>query len=133
MALWGTSSSSALIAWIPATAWAPSRPVRMSCPGNPYQFLWSSGGVCIELMIHQIDECFWIKDSWPVSAHGVGGRFAGSTDCSQNLDSYSIEYTFADGTKALVTGRYIPNCHDDFATFVHGTKCAAKVSGDIQI
>ncbi len=69
-------------------------------PGHPYQFLWSSGGIFIELMIHQIDECFWIKDAWPVSAHGVGGRFAGSTDCSQNLDSYSIEYTFADGTKA---------------------------------
>ena len=100
-------------------------------PGHPYQFLWSSGGLFIELMIHQIDECFWIKDSWPVSAHGVGGRFAGSTDCSQNLDSYSIEYTFADGTKALVTGRYIPTCYTDFATFVHGTKCAAKFSGNI--
>ncbi len=100
-------------------------------PGHPYQFLWSSGGVFIELMIHQIDECFWIKDSWPVSAHGVGGRFAGSTDASQNLDSYSIEYTFADGTKALVTGRYIPKCHTDFATFVQGTKCAAQFSGNI--
>jgi len=31
----------------------------------------------------------------------------------------------------LVTGRYIPNCHNDFATFVHGTKCAAKFSGNI--
>jgi hypothetical protein len=61
----------------------------------------------------------------------VGGRFAGSTDCSQNLDTYSIEYTFADGTKALVSGRYIPNCYNDFATFVHGTKCAAKFSGNI--
>ena len=100
-------------------------------PGHPYQFLWPSGGIFIELMIHQIDECFWIKDSWPVSAHGVGGRFAGSTDASQNLDSYSIEYTFADGTKALVTGRYIPKCHTEFATFIHGTKCAAKFSGDI--
>jgi predicted dehydrogenase len=100
-------------------------------PGHPYQFLWSSGGIFIELMIHQIDECFWIKDSWPVSAHGVGGRFAGSTDASQNLDSYSIEYTFSDGTKALVTGRYIPKCQTDFATYIHGTQCAAKFSGDI--
>ncbi len=96
-------------------------------PGHPYQFMWSSGGIFIELMIHQIDECFWIKDSWPVSAHGVGGRFAGSTDCSQNLDSYSIEYTFADNTKALVTGRYIPDCQDDFATYVHGPKCCRTV------
>lgn len=100
-------------------------------PGHPYQFLWSSGGVFIELMIHQIDECFWIKDAYPIAAHGVGGRYAGSPDCSQNLDSYSIEYTFGDGTKALVTGRYIPNCHTDFATFVHGTKSAAKFSGDV--
>lgn len=100
-------------------------------PGHPYQFMWSSGGIFIELMIHQIDECFWIKDSYPVSAHGVGGRYPGSADCSQNLDTYSIEYTFADGTKALVTGRYIPNCYNDFGTYLEGTKCAAKFSGNI--
>lgn len=100
-------------------------------PGHPYQFMWSSGGIMIELMIHQIDECFWIKDSWPVAAHGVGGRRAGSTDCSQNLDSYAIEYTFADGTKAQVTGRYIPGCKNDFVTYLHGTKCAARFSGNI--
>ncbi len=100
-------------------------------PGHPFQFMWSSGGIFIELMIHQIDECFWIKDAWPVAAHGVGGRFAGSADSSQNLDSYSIEYTFADGAKALVTGRYIPGCREDFATYIHGTRCAAKFSGNI--
>lgn len=98
---------------------------------RPYQFLWTSSGIFIELMIHQIDECCWIKDGWPVAAHGVGGRGPDSTDCSQNLDTYSIEYTFADGAKALITGRYIPNCHNDFASFVHGTKCAGQFSGDI--
>jgi hypothetical protein len=65
----------------------------------------------------------------------AGSRFwasgPNSTDCSQNLDSYSIEYTFADGAKALVTGRYIPNCFNDFVTYVHGTKCAAQFSGNI--
>ena len=34
-------------------------------PGHPYQFMWASGGTLIELMIHQIDECFWVKDAWP--------------------------------------------------------------------
>lgn len=100
-------------------------------PGHPYQFMWSSGGIFVELMIHQMDECFWIKDGWPVAAHGVGGRFAGSQDASQNLDSYSVEFTFADGSKAMITGRYIPNCHNEFATYIHGTKCAAKFSGDV--
>jgi hypothetical protein len=98
---------------------------------RPYQFLWASSGIFIELMIHQIDECCWIKDAWPIAAHGVGGRGPDSTDCSQNLDTYAIEYTFPDGAKALVTGRYIPKCHTDFATFVHGTKCAAQFSGNI--
>jgi len=100
-------------------------------PGHPYQFMWSSGGIFVELMIHQMDECFWIKDSWPVAAHGVGGRFPDSMDASQNLDSYSVEFTFADGSKAMVSGRYIPKTHSDFATYIHGTKCAAKFSGDV--
>jgi len=94
-------------------------------------FLWGSSGRFIGLMVHQIDECCWIKDAWPISAHGVGGRIANSPDCSENHDSYSIEYTFADGAKAMVVGRYIPNCYNEFATFAHGTKCAAQFSGNI--
>ena len=100
-------------------------------PGHPYQFMWSGGGLFIELMIHQMDECFWIKDALPVSAHGVGGRIAGSTDCGQNLDSYAVEFTFPDGTKAQVVNRCLSNCYTDFATYIHGTKCAAKFSGNI--
>ena len=94
-------------------------------------FMWASSGRFIGLMVHQIDECCWIKDAWPVSAHGVGGRMADSPDCSENHDSYSIEYTFPDGAKAMVVGRYLNNCYNDFSTFVHGTKCAAQFSGNI--
>jgi hypothetical protein len=81
-------------------------------------------------MIHQVDECCWIKDAWPVSAQGLGGRERNSTDCGQNLHTYAIEYTFSDGAKALVNGRAVPKCHSDFSTFVHGTKCAAQFSGN---
>jgi hypothetical protein len=98
---------------------------------RPYFFMWVSSGWFIEMMIHQVDECCWIKDGWPVSAHGLGGREPGSADCSQNLHIYAIEYTFADGTKALVDSRAVPNCYNDFATFVHGTKCAAQFSGNV--
>jgi len=94
-------------------------------------FFWVSSGILSELMIHQIDECCWIKDGWPVSAHGLGGRAPNSTDSGQNLDTYAIEYTFADGTKATVDGRYIPHTQDDFSTYIHGTKCAAQFSGNI--
>ncbi|MFA6560982.1 MAG: gfo/Idh/MocA family oxidoreductase [Verrucomicrobiia bacterium] len=98
---------------------------------QPVAVLWSSGGTWMENMIHQVDECCWIKDAWPVSAHGMGGRVPQSTDCGQNMDTYSIEYTFADGAKALVQGRFWSGCYNEFATFAHGTKCAAQFSGNI--
>jgi predicted dehydrogenase len=98
---------------------------------HPYSFFWVSTGRLIDYLVHQIDECCWIKDAWPVSAHGLGGRAPDSTDCAQNFDTYSIEYTFADGSKALVSQRGIPKCHTDFSTFVHGSKCGAQFSGNI--
>lgn len=96
---------------------------------NFVHFLWVSGGLFAEMNIHQIDEICWIKDSLPVTAHGIGGRAADNIDCSQNLDSFTIEWTFADGTKALDIVRWLPKCHEDFATYIHGTKCAAQFSG----
>jgi predicted dehydrogenase len=98
---------------------------------NFVYFYWVSGGLWAEMDIHQIDEICWLKDMWPVTAHGIGGRIADSTDHSQNLDSYSVEWTFPDGTKAYDVVRYITKCHNEFDTFVHGTKCAAQFSGDI--
>ncbi len=98
---------------------------------RPYSFMWVSSAWFIEMMIHQVDECCWIKDAWPVAAHGLGGREPNSTDCSQNLHIYAIEYTFADGAKALVNNRAMRKCHNDFSTFVHGTKCAAQFSGNV--
>jgi len=98
---------------------------------RPYFFLWVSSAWFIEMMIHQVDECCWIKDAWPVSAQGLGGREPNSNDCSQNLHNYAIEYTFPDGTKAMVNSRSMQNCHNEFATFVHGTKCAAQFSGNV--
>ena len=98
---------------------------------NFTHFLWVSGGLFAEMNIHQIDEICWIKDAWPVSAHGISGRAANSTDCGQNLDSFTIEWTFPDGTKAFDIVRWLPNCHTEFATFIHGTKCAAQFSGNV--
>jgi predicted dehydrogenase len=93
--------------------------------------LWSTGGWMGELMIHQIDECCWIKDGWPVAAQGFGGRVPHDDDCGQNHHTYSMEYTFADGTKALVNNRNITGCDADFVTYVHGTRCAAQFSGPV--
>jgi predicted dehydrogenase len=90
---------------------------------------WIGSGHMVDNLIHQIDECCWIKDAWPVSAAGMGGREPHSTDHGQNLDIYSMEYTFADGTKAFCGFRRANKAHSEFATFIHGTKCAAQFSG----
>ncbi len=91
--------------------------------------LWIGSGHMVDNLIHQIDECCWIKDAWPVAAHGLGGRVPRSEDHGQNIDVYSMEYTFADGTKAFCGFRRINKARRDFATYVHGTRCAAQFSG----
>jgi predicted dehydrogenase len=98
---------------------------------NFVRFYWVSGGLWAEMDIHQIDEICWLKDAWPVTAHGIGGRAADSQDHSQNLDSFSVEWTFPDGTKAYDVVRYLRGCYNEFATYVHGSKCAAQFSGNI--
>jgi predicted dehydrogenase len=98
---------------------------------NRMFFHWASAGLLSEYMIHQIDECCWLKDGWPVAAHGVGGRAPNNSSCGQNFDSYGVEYTFEDGATASVTGRYITGCKNDFVTYAHGTKNAAQFSGKV--
>ena len=95
---------------------------------NFHGFLWLSGGGFSDFLIHNIDECCWMKDAFPVDAKGHGGRHYRGDQVDQNFDTYNIEYTFADGTKMFMAGRTMPGCHQEFATFVHGTKGSAVVS-----
>lgn len=98
---------------------------------NFTHFLWVSGGLFAEMNIHQIDEICWLKDAWPVSAHGISGRAADSVDRGQNLDAFTIEWTFPDGSKAYDVVRWLADCHTEFATYLHGTRCAAQFSGNV--
>ena len=90
---------------------------------------WIGSGHMVDNLIHQIDECCWIRNAWPVSCHGFGGRVPRSEDHGQNIAVYSMEFTFADGTKAFCGFRRANKGHNEFATFIHGTKCAAQFSG----
>jgi predicted dehydrogenase len=93
-----------------------------------HAFLWGSGGVFNDYNIHQIDECCWMKGAWPVEAHGVGARHYRRDSLDQNFDTYSVEYTYPDGTKLFFGGRYIPGCREEFASYAHGTKGSAVIS-----
>jgi hypothetical protein len=69
-----------------------------------------------------------MKGTWPVEAHALGGRHYRGDSLDQNLDSYAVEYTFADGTKFFLQSRYQPGCHEEFASYAHGTKGSAVIS-----
>lgn len=93
-----------------------------------HSFLWASGGLYSDFYIHHIDECCWMKDAWPVKAEALGGRHYRGDCVDQNFDNYAVEYTFADGAKLFLNGRCVDNCHDEFASYAHGTKGSAIIS-----
>jgi predicted dehydrogenase len=91
-------------------------------------FLWASGGCYSDFLIHNIDECCWMKGGWPVEAAGSGGRMFRNNCIDQNFDTYSIEYTFGDGSKFDLQGRNMDGCKQEFASYAHGTKGFAVIS-----
>ena len=93
-----------------------------------HSFLWASGGCYSDFYIHHIDHCCWMKNAWPVKAHAVGGRHYRYNNVDQNFDSYSVEYTFADGTKFLMDGRCMVGAVPMYHSFAHGSKGSAVLS-----
>jgi predicted dehydrogenase len=91
-------------------------------------FLWAGGGFFVDWLIHNIDQCCWMKGAWPVRAEGSGGRQYRGGAVDQNFDHYSVEYTFADGTSLFVEGRAIAGCHEKFASYAHGSRGLAVIS-----
>lgn len=98
-----------------------------------HSFLWASGGNFSDFYIHIIDHLCWMKDAWPVKAQALGGRHYKQTQdgtpfVDQNLDTYSVEYTFQDGSKFFFDGRCMNNTAGIYSSYVHGTKGLAIAS-----
>ncbi|MGH8035601.1 MAG: Gfo/Idh/MocA family protein, partial [Lysobacterales bacterium] len=98
-----------------------------------HSFLWASGGGYSDFNIHHIDHLCWMKNAWPVKAQGIGARHYrngpdGTPFVDQNFDSYSVEYTFADGAKMYMDGRGMVGAAPIYTSFAHGSKGMAIVS-----
>lgn len=93
-----------------------------------HSFLWSGGGAYSDYYIHNIDECCWMKNAWPVEAQALGGRHYRGDSVDQNFDTYTVEYTFADGTKLFYEGRCMDGCPSAFASYAHGSKGLAVIT-----
>ena len=102
-----------------------------------HSFIWASGGNFSDFYIHHLDHLGWMKNAWPVKAQAVGGRHyrqspEGITYVDQNFDVYSVEYTYADGTKFYFDGRCMTGCQQIYSSYLHGSKgmAIASKSGD---
>lgn len=98
-----------------------------------HSFLWASGGCFSDFYIHIIDHGIWMKDALPVSAQALGGRHyktnaEGVAFVDQNFDTYSVEYTFPDGSKFYFDGRCVEGAHGKYSSYLHGTKACAIAS-----
>jgi predicted dehydrogenase len=98
-----------------------------------HSFIWASGGNFSDFNIHIIDHLCWMKNALPVKAHALGGRHYrqspdGITYVDQNLDTYAVEYTYADGSKFFMEGRCILGCNNIYSSYAHGSKNFAVVS-----
>ena len=66
---------------------------------NWYYFNWLCGDHIVEQHVHNIDVANWIKNKYPVSAYGAGGRFLrNGKEYGEIYDNHSIEFVYDDGT-----------------------------------
>jgi len=93
-------------------------------------FTWVNGSFMLDWLIHNLDVCCWVKNAWPVSAQGQGGRQVRKYP-DQLFDHYAVEYRFADGTRLFGQGRHMDNCWGFFGDIIHGTKGSAVLGEGI--
>ena len=98
-----------------------------------HALLWAGGGAFSDFYIHIIDHLCWMKNAWPVKALAVGGRNyrnagKGTSYVDQNFDSYSVEYTYPDGSKMFFDGRCMSGAETMYSSYIHGSKGYAIAS-----
>ncbi len=96
---------------------------------HPNSFTWVSSGFFIDWHCHNIDVACWTKGAWPVSAQGFGGRCF--EQAGNQFDHYTVEYTFADGTKLFAFSRHIKGCWETYSDYAHGSKGSAVIMASL--
>jgi predicted dehydrogenase len=97
---------------------------------NYSNFTWVNGSFILDWLIHNLDVCCWVKNAWPASAQGQGGRQV-RTAADQLFDHYAVEYTFPDGTRLFGQGRHQDNTFGFFGDIIHGAKGSAVLGEGI--
>ncbi len=114
--------------WNSGGVWDP-RKTREECRSemeyqirNWYYYTWLCGDHIVEQHIHNLDVGCWVKNKWPVSAHGLGGRQV-RTDkkYGEIYDHHAVEYTFDDGSVMTSQCCHIGNTWGSVDEWAHCT------------
>ena len=90
---------------------------------NWFYFNWLCGDHIVEQHVHNIDVANWIKNKYPVSAYGAGGRFLRTgKDYGEIYDNHSVEFVYDDGTTILSQCRHVTGGSNRVDETFQGTK-----------
>lgn len=96
---------------------------------NWYYFNWLCGDHIVEQHIHNLDVINWLKDAYPVSAQGMGGReVRDGENFGEIFDHHAVEFEYADGSRMFSYCRHIRNCWNSVSEHCMGTKGSADIS-----
>lgn len=100
---------------------------------NWYNFSWLSGDGYVEQCIHSVDKVAWaFREQPPLSCVATGGRQS-PTEGGNIFDHMTAVYEYPGGVFATVGQRQIPNCHNENADYIHGTKGTATIGRTVAI
>ena len=90
---------------------------------NWYYFVWLCGDHIVEQHIHNLDVMNWVKNGYPVRAHGMGGcEVRKGPDYGEIFDHHAVEFEYADGSRMFSQCRHINGCWNDVSEHFHGSK-----------
>ena len=99
---------------------------------NWYYFNWLCGDHINEQHIHNLDVGNWVKQSYPVTASGYGGRhMRNGKEHGEIFDHHFVEYTYADGSKMISQCRHWKGCANKVTEAFVGTNGSAPAPGKI--
>ncbi len=99
---------------------------------NWYYFNWLCGDHIAEQHIHNLDVSNWVKQAFPVSAYGSGGRQVRTgKDHGEIYDHHVVEFEYADGSRMYSQCRHIRGCDNRVTEGFQGTNGSAPKPGVI--
>jgi predicted dehydrogenase len=97
---------------------------------NWYYFVWLCGDHIVEQHIHNLDVINWVKNGYPVRAHGMGGvETRKGRDYGEIFDHHAVEFEYADGSRLFSQCRHQNGCWSNVSEHAQGTKGTVDISG----